>query len=81
MRSPAVGLVATLAVVATAGYAVVFLRTTVIGGEAGPRSDLTWRERALIVPLIVLIVALGIAPRAISDLSNPSAPALTERAR
>src|SRR5205814_1070553 len=81
VRSPGVGLLATLAVVAAAGYAIVFLRATAIGGGAGARSDLTWRERALIVPLIVLIVALGIAPRAITDLSEPSAPALTERAR
>ena len=81
VRSPGVGLLATLAVVAAAGYAIVFLRATAIGGGAGVRSDLTRRERALIVPLIVLIVALGIAPRAITDLTEPSAPALTERAR
>ena len=81
VRSPAVGLLVTLAVAAAAGYAIVFLRAVAVAGRADHGSDLTWRERALIVPLVVLIVAVGVAPRALTDLSDRGIPTLTERPR
>src|SRR5207237_1827304 len=56
VHSPGVGLLATLAIVGSAAYAIVFFRSMATRGGVGGGSDLTWRERALIVPLLVLIV-------------------------
>ena len=86
-RSPGLGLVAALVVIVSAAYGLGLLRAVFFGTD-GPRgpgadrgSDLSWRERALVVPLLVLVVALGVAPRVIGDLADRSVPALTEPAR
>ena len=92
-RSPGIGLVVTLVVVFSAVYGVGLLRAVFFGprGPGGPDdpggagadrgADLSWRERALVIPLLVLIVTLGVAPRVIGDLADRSGPALTEPAR
>ncbi len=83
-RSPGIGLVATLVVIVSAVYGVGLLRAVFFGptsAGAERASDLSWRERALVIPLVVLIVALGVAPRVIGDLADRGVPALTEPAR
>ena len=40
--------------------------------------DMTWRERAVMAPLVVLIVFLGVYPRPVLDRINPSVDALVE---
>jgi NADH-quinone oxidoreductase subunit M len=80
-RSPAIGLLATLVVVVAAAYGLRLLRAVFFGPSAERGSDLGWRERAVIVPLLVLIVAIGVAPRAVGDLADRRVPAVAERAR
>ena len=68
-RFPGAGMVATLVVIAAAVYGLTFLQHTFFGPELpSPSRDLGWRERVLLVPLFVLILAVGISPRAITDV-------------
>ena len=41
--------------------------------------DMTWRERAVMAPLVVLIVFLGVYPKPVLDRINPSVEALVSR--
>ena len=80
-RSPGIGVLAALVLVVSAVYGVRVLHA-VYTGPAGDRgSDLGWRERALVIPLLVLVIALGVAPVVISDLARPSGTPLSERVR
>jgi NADH-quinone oxidoreductase subunit M len=81
LRSPGIGLLATVVAVISAAYGLALVRVLFFGPEHRNGADLSWRERALIMPLLVLIVAVGVAPRVISDLADRDVPALTERAR
>ena len=68
VRFPGAGLVATLVVVVAAVYGLTFLRAVVFGPPSdAPHDDLGWRERALVLPLLILILIVGIVPRAITD--------------
>ena len=80
-RSAGIGMLAALVLVASAVYGVRLLHAvfSVPAADRGP--DLGWREQALIVPLLVLVIALGVAPVVISDLLPPSGPPLSERLR
>ena len=40
--------------------------------------DMTWRERAVMAPLVILIVFLGVYPKPVLDRINPSVEALVE---
>jgi NADH-quinone oxidoreductase subunit M len=40
--------------------------------------DMTWREKATMAPLVVLIVFLGVYPKPVLDRINPSVEALVE---
>ena len=79
-RSPGVGLFAALGLVASAVYAAGFLRAVFFGpggeGRTDP-ADVGWRERGLVVALLVLVVALGITPRVIGDLADHGATTST----
>jgi len=76
-RSPGIGLFAALGVVASAVYAAGFSRAVFFGpgGERG--IDLGWRERGLVIALLVLVVALGVAPRVVGDLADRGAATIT----
>ena len=80
-RSPAIGLLATLVVVVSAAYGLGLLRAVFFGPSTERGADVSWRERAVILPLLVLVVAIGVVPRAVGDLADRRIPALTERAR
>jgi NADH-quinone oxidoreductase subunit M len=80
-RSPGIGSLATLVVIFSAVYGLGFLRAVFFGPTAERGSDVTWRERVLIVPLLLVVVAIGVAPRAIDDLAVRLVPPLTERVR
>jgi NADH-quinone oxidoreductase subunit M len=67
-RYPAAGMIATLVVIVAAVYGMTFLRATIFGPPAGERPDLRWGERAIIIPLLVLILAVGLAPRVVTDV-------------
>src|SRR5207237_10369383 len=79
-QSPGVGLFAALGLVASAVYAAGFLRAVFFGpgGQRGTDPvDVGWRERGLVVALLVLVVAVGVAPRIIGDLSDRGAATIT----
>jgi len=80
-RSPGIGLLAALVVIVSAAYGLGLLRAVFFGPSADRGWDLSWRDRALVIPLLVLVVAIGVAPRVIGDLADRSAPALSEPAR
>ncbi len=76
------------AVVATAGVILAALyllwayqrvfHGTPTGDNVG-LPDMTWRERAVMAPLVVLIVFLGVYPKPVLDRINPSVEALVSR--
>ena len=76
------------AVVATAGVILAALyllwayqrvfHGTPTGDNVG-LPDMTWRERAVMAPLLVLIVFLGVYPKPVLDRINPSVEALVHR--
>ena len=86
-RSSGVGLVAAVVMVLSAGYGVALVRSFFFGpptdGSDGPASrvDLGWPERAVVIPLLVLVVAFGVVPRVIGDLADRSAPVFVEPTR
>ena len=86
-RSPGVGLVGAVVTVLSAVYGLVLLRSVVFGrATAGSASaarsvDLGWPERAVVIPLLVLVVAFGVVPRVIGDLADRNAPAFVEPMR
>jgi len=41
-------------------------------GENADMADMTWRERGIMVPLVVLIVALGVYPKPVLERIQPS---------
>jgi NADH-quinone oxidoreductase subunit M len=75
------------AVVATAGVILAALyllwayqrvfHGTPTGDNVG-LPDMTWREKATMAPLVVLIVFLGVYPKPVLDRINPSVEALVE---
>ncbi|HUY42822.1 MAG TPA: NADH-quinone oxidoreductase subunit M [Acidimicrobiales bacterium] len=69
------GVVATLGVVAAAAYLLwayqrVFQRTSDAANET--MSDVTTRERWVMVPVVVLILVLGVFPKPVIDKISPS---------
>ncbi len=80
-RSPGIGLLATLVPVVCAAYGIGVLRAVFFGPPAATGTDLGWRERSLVVALLALVIAVGVAPRAIGDLADRTSAALTELRR
>ena len=73
-RYPAAGAMATGVVIIAAVYGLGLLRRAFFGPPTRTVVDLSWRERGLVLPLLVLVLVLGIAPRLVSDLV-PGGPA------
>ena len=67
-RYPAAGALATTVVIVAAVYGLGLLRRAFGGPPTRIVADLGWRERSLVLPLLVLILVLGVAPRLVSDL-------------
>jgi NADH-quinone oxidoreductase subunit M len=80
-RWPAIGVLATLVVVVAAASGAGLLRAVFFGPTANRGSDLSWRERAFVIPLVVLVVAIGVAPLPISDLADRTATVVVQRSR
>lgn len=66
-RFPAAAAAATLVVIVAAIYGLGMLRRAYHGPPLVSGVDLAWRERLLVIPLLVLIVAVGVAPRVVTD--------------
>ncbi|RKH76284.1 hypothetical protein D7Y13_44420, partial [Corallococcus praedator] len=75
-----VALVATTGVILSAAYALWLYRRVVMGDLVkttlqGIR-DLTGRERAILAPLAVMTILLGVYPSLVTDIIGPSVSAL-----
>ncbi|WP_037605874.1 NADH-quinone oxidoreductase subunit M [Streptacidiphilus rugosus] len=74
-RYPAVGIVATAGIVLAALYVLVLYQRTMTGpvkpGNEGV-SDLKARELVVVAPLIALLIVLGVYPKPVADIVNPS---------
>ncbi|WP_380285762.1 NADH-quinone oxidoreductase subunit M [Kitasatospora purpeofusca] len=77
-RYPAIGIVATLGIVLAALYALLLYQRTMTGpvkeGVSGI-TDLKTRELVVVAPLVALTVLLGVYPKPLTDLVNPSVDA------
>ncbi|MFI6156047.1 NADH-quinone oxidoreductase subunit M [Kitasatospora sp. NPDC051170] len=77
-RYPAIGIVATFGIVLAALYALLLYQRTMTGPvKEGVRSipDLKVRELAVVAPLVALTILLGVYPKPLTDLVNPSVDA------
>ncbi|MFF2040062.1 NADH-quinone oxidoreductase subunit M [Kitasatospora sp. NPDC058170] len=77
-RYPALGIVATFGIVLAALYALVLYQRTMTGPvKEGVRGmpDLKVRELAVVAPLVALTVLLGVYPKPLTDIVNPSVDA------
>ncbi|GHF65529.1 NADH-quinone oxidoreductase subunit M [Kitasatospora xanthocidica] len=74
-RYPVIGIVATFGIVLAALYALLLYQRTMTGPvKEGVRAmpDLKARELAVVAPLVALTVLLGVYPKPLTDLVNPS---------
>ncbi|WP_075733437.1 NADH-quinone oxidoreductase subunit M [Streptomyces acidiscabies] len=74
-RYPVVGIIATFGIVLAALYTLVLYQRTMTGPvkpEVASMPDLKIREIAVVTPLIVLLVVLGVYPKPIADVVNPA---------
>ncbi|MCZ4122238.1 NADH-quinone oxidoreductase subunit M [Streptomyces sp. H39-S7] len=74
-RYPALGIIATVGIVLAALYVLVLYQRTMTGpvkaGIEGMK-DLRIREIAVVTPLIVLLLFLGVYPKPLTDIINPA---------
>ncbi|MEU6848514.1 NADH-quinone oxidoreductase subunit M [Actinacidiphila alni] len=74
-RYPVIGIVAPLGIVLAALYVLVLYQRTMTGPvKAGIEgmSDLKVRELVVVAPLIALLLFLGVYPKPVTDILNPS---------
>ncbi|SHN21300.1 NADH-quinone oxidoreductase subunit M [Actinacidiphila paucisporea] len=74
-RYPVLGIIATLGIVLAALYVLVLYQRTMTGPvKAGIEgmSDLKARELLVVTPLIALLLFLGVYPKPVTDIVNPS---------
>ncbi|WP_031070990.1 NADH-quinone oxidoreductase subunit M [Streptomyces sp. NRRL WC-3742] len=77
-RYPVIGIIATFGIVLAALYALLLYQRTMTGPvKEGVRSipDLRVRELAVVAPLVALTILLGVYPKPLTDLVNPSVDA------
>ena len=70
-RSPGVGAIAAATGIVAAAYGIGFIRRGFFGARPAPAllaADADWRERAVVIPLLVLSIGVGIVPRVLTDL-------------
>ncbi|HVQ10615.1 MAG TPA: NADH-quinone oxidoreductase subunit M, partial [Methyloceanibacter sp.] len=75
-----VAFLATTGIILSAGYALWLYRRIIFGKLEKPAlkyiTDLTWREAAVMAPLVVLTILFGFYPAPILDASAASVEAL-----
>jgi NADH-quinone oxidoreductase subunit M len=74
-RYPVIGIIATFGIVLAALYVLVLYQRTMTGPvKAGIEgmSDLRAREVLVVAPLIALLLFLGVYPKPVTDIVNPS---------
>jgi NADH-quinone oxidoreductase subunit M len=75
-----VATIATLGVILSAAYALWLYRKMIFGKLEKPAlaniADLSWREIAVLAPLVVLTILFGFYPKPVLDMSSASVNAL-----
>ncbi|CAL9473118.1 NADH-quinone oxidoreductase subunit M [Streptomyces sp. Tu 3180] len=74
-RYPVIGIIATFGIVLAALYTLVLYQRTMTGPvkpEVAAMPDLRVREIAVVAPLVVLLVFLGVYPKPVTDVVNPA---------
>ena len=81
-----VAVIATAGIVLAAAYVLWMIQRTTQGTlnpalstVDGMRRDLTWRETAVVAPLIVLLIVLGFYPKPVIDVINPAVTATLQQ--
>jgi len=76
-RFPAATATAALGLIVAAVYGLDAMRRAFHGPPLATGADLGWRERALVVPLLALVVILGVAPGLLTDrIADEALPAV-----
>jgi NADH-quinone oxidoreductase subunit M len=77
-----VAVIATVGIILAAAYVLWMIQRTTQGtlnpalsGIAAMRKDLSMREAAVVTPLILLILVLGVYPKPVLDVINPAVQA------
>jgi NADH-quinone oxidoreductase subunit M len=74
-RHTAIGVIATFGIVLGALYSLVLYQRTMTGPvkpDVAAMPDLRVRELAVVAPLIVLLIFLGVYPKPVTDIVNPA---------
>ncbi|MEU8822067.1 NADH-quinone oxidoreductase subunit M [Streptomyces sp. NPDC048636] len=74
-RYPVLGVIATVGIVLAALYVLVLYQRTMTGpvkAEVRGMPDLKARELLVVAPLIALLIFLGVYPKPLADIVNPS---------
>ena len=66
-RFPAATVVVSLALIVSAAALAGLARRALHGPPLVTATDIAWRERLVIVPILALVVGLGLAPRVVTD--------------
>jgi len=66
-RYPAASITATVVVIVAAVYGLGFIKRAFHGPPLASGVDLAWRERALVVPLLALVLVVGAMPWLVTD--------------
>ena len=78
-----VAAVATSGVILSAAYALWLYRRVVMGPLVKDSLkgilDLSWRERAIFAPLVIMTILLGIYPSLVTDITGPAVAALLDQ--
>jgi NADH-quinone oxidoreductase subunit M len=80
--NPTVAVIATLGIVLAAAYVLWMVQRTTHGplnpglaGVSGMKRDLSLREKAVVGPLIILIIFFGLYPKPLTDVITPAVEA------
>jgi NADH-quinone oxidoreductase subunit M len=77
--------VACTGVILSAGYALWLYRRVILGPMVKDSlraiGDMTWREKAVLAPLVVMTIGLGVYPALITDTISPAVDAMLEPVR
>src|SRR5690606_15601238 len=74
-RYPVIGIIATFGIVLAALYTLVLYQRTMTGPvrpEVAKMPDLRVREIAVVAPLVVLLIFLGVYPTPVTDIVDPA---------
>jgi NADH-quinone oxidoreductase subunit M len=74
-RYPVIGIIATFGIVLAALYTLVLYQRTMTGPvkpEVSAMPDLRIRELAVVAPLVVLLIFLGVYPKPLTQIIDPA---------